>query len=106
MSLAELIDKKSREYEIFSNPLRTLILLFVLSKEEVAWSDLKNFLEEHIGKLNPNTLSFHLSKLLEAGYLIKVELEAQPRYKIAEDRQSEIEGMLGKELVEKIREQG
>lgn len=104
MSLLDLAHEVSKKHEIFSNPLRALILFFVLRHKEVSWSDLKNFLETNIGKVNPNTLSFHLGRLLDTDLLVKIELDVQTRYKIVESNMPEIERMLGKKFLDKIKE--
>ena len=104
MAVEELIFERSKKCEVFSNPLRTFIALVLFLKREVTWSELKTDLEKSVGSVNPNTLSFHIGRLIQTGFLDKVNIEGQPKYKIKETRMSEIEGMVGKDLIEKVKE--
>jgi DNA-binding transcriptional ArsR family regulator len=99
------VDQITRKCEIFSSPIRILVISIVLAQEEINWSQLKENLEKIIGgNLNPNTLSFHLNKLIEAGYLQKNGTADQPVYKVDPEHLSEIELNIGAALVDKIRE--
>lgn len=104
MAVEELLFERSKRCEIFSNPLRMFIALVLFAKREVAWSELKSDIEKSIGSVNPNTLSFHIGRLMETGFLEKVDIEGQPKYRINEDRVSEIERVVGEDLIEKIEE--
>jgi len=105
MSIEDLVIERSKRCEVFASPLRSLIALLVLIKREVVWSELKGSLKKLIGyDINPNTLSFHIGKLIDAGFLDKVDVEGQPLYRIAEDRASEVERMVGKDLIDKTKE--
>lgn len=104
MSIENLIFERSKKCEVFSNSLRSFIALLIVAKEEVAWSELKSTLEERVGSVNPNTLSFHIGKLMEAGFLEKLDIEGQPRYRITEYGASEIKRMIGEDLIRKIKE--
>jgi DNA-binding transcriptional ArsR family regulator len=104
MSLKELIIERSKKCELFSNPLRCFIIAFIASKNEVTWSQLKKALETWIGYVNPNTLSFHLGELMEGGFIIKIDIEGQPRYKIVENRLPEIQRLVGEDLIKKMEE--
>jgi len=104
MAIEQLVFERSQKCELFSNPLRTFIALFIVAKEETTWSELKSFLEKSGGSVNPNTLSFHIGRLMETGFINKVKGEGQPRYRVNEDRLSEIEKIIGKDLIEKMRE--
>lgn len=103
MSLEELVVERSKKCEVFSNPLRSFIVVFIAAKGEVTWSELKSTLEKWAGPINPNTLSFHIGKLIDAGFVDKVNIKGQPRYRIIEDRLREIERMVGKDLVKKCK---
>ncbi|TSA57897.1 hypothetical protein D4R42_00710 [bacterium] len=103
--IKEQVDKISKKCEIFSNPLRILIISTVLAEGETNWSNLKGNLEKMTGSnINPNTLSFHLNKLVEATYLQKAGTGEQPIYKIDQDHSSEIATNIETSLVEQIKE--
>jgi DNA-binding transcriptional ArsR family regulator len=105
MSLEDLVIERSKRCEMFANPLRSLIALLIFVKGEVIWSDLKSSLKKFIGNdINPNTLSFHIGKLIDAGFLEKVDIEGQPLYKITEGKVHEMEEIVGKDLIEKTKE--
>jgi DNA-binding transcriptional ArsR family regulator len=103
-SVEELIAKTSKKCEIFSNPLRTFIAVFIAIKEEVTWTELKTSIEKYTGKVNPNTLSFHLGELSNIGYITKINVKGQPRYKITEGKMTEIKRLAGEELLQAIKE--
>jgi len=103
-SVEELIAKTSKKCEIFSNPLRTFIAAFIAVKEEVTWTELKTSIEKYTGKVNPNTLSFHLGELTNIGYITKINVKGQPRYKITESKLPEIKRLTDEELLQAIKE--
>lgn len=103
MSIEDLIFERSKKCEVFSNSLRSFIALLVAAKEEASWSELKSTLEEKVGDVNPNTLSFHIGRLMEAGFLEKLDIEGQPRYRITEYGASEVRRMIGEDLIKKIK---
>ena len=103
MSLEELVVERSKKCEVFSNPLRSFITVFIAAKGEVAWSELKSALKRWAGPVNPNTLNFHIGKLIDAGFVDKVDIEGQPRYRIIEGSLREIERIVGKDLVKKCK---
>jgi len=105
MSVEDLIFERSKKCEVFSNSLRSFIALVVVAKDEVSWSELKSTLEEKVGGVNPNTLSFHIGKLVDGGFLEKFDIEGQPRYRITEYGASEIRRMIGEDLIKKIKEE-
>jgi DNA-binding transcriptional ArsR family regulator len=104
MSVEELIAKTSKKCEIFSNPLRIFIAAFIAVKEEVTWTELKTSIEKYTGKVNPNTLSFHLGELTNIGYITKINIKGQPRYKIKKDKLPEIKRLAGEELLQAVKE--
>ena len=105
MTIEQLVLERSENCELFGNPLRFLIALLIVAKGETTWSELKKFLEKKFGGVNPNTLSFHIGRLMETGFLDKVKGDDQPRYRINENRLSEIEEMIGRDLIEKMKEE-
>jgi len=50
-------------------------------------------------------LSFHIGVLLEAGFIDKLNIKGQPRYRIMENKSSEIERLVGIDLVRKMKEE-
>ncbi|MEM2971743.1 MAG: helix-turn-helix domain-containing protein [Candidatus Bathyarchaeia archaeon] len=104
MNLNELVMERSKKCELFSNPLRCFIVAFITAKKEATWSQLKRTLEEWAGYVNPNTLSFHLGELIKEGFIDKVDVEGQPIYKIVEDKLSEIQRLIGEDLIKKMEE--
>lgn len=105
MAIEQLVYERSKNYELFGHPLRHFIALVIVAKGETTWSELKSFLEKSGGSVNPNTLSFHIGRLVETGFLDKVKGEGQPRYRINENRVLEIEKIIGKDLIEKMKEE-
>ncbi|MFB3889575.1 MAG: hypothetical protein ACE14S_08795 [Candidatus Bathyarchaeia archaeon] len=84
--ITKRIDKMSRECETFSNPIRTLIASLILAKQEINWTQLKELVEKITGNsINPNTLSFHIGRLVEMEYIEKVGTKEQPVYRIKKD---------------------
>jgi DNA-binding transcriptional ArsR family regulator len=104
MAIEDLITQASKKCEIFANPLRSFIATFIAVKEEVTWSELKDAIEKWVGRVNPNTLSFHLSELADAGFITKVEIRRQPRYKIVNDKLSELRRLIGEDILKVIKE--
>ncbi|MCJ7763012.1 ArsR family transcriptional regulator [Candidatus Bathyarchaeota archaeon] len=104
MTMEDLITQASKKCEIFANPLRNFIATFIAVKEEVTWSELKDALEKWAGGVNPNTLSFHLGELMNAGFITKVDIRGQPRYRIVNDKLSEIKKRVGEELLKAVKE--
>ena len=104
MTLKDLIKQASKKCELFANPLRSYIAAFIAVKEEVTWSELKGAIEKWAGHVNPNTLSFHLGALMDAGFITKIDIRGQPRYKIVTEKRSEITKFMGEELLLAIKE--
>lgn len=104
MSFEELLASTTKECELFSNPIRALISLSMYKLREGRWADIKRELEEIKGPINPNTLSFHLGRLLESGLILKIGPENQPRYTSTEKNDKEINLKLGTEVIEKYQE--
>jgi len=73
-------EEMAKSHEVLANPIRVLVLAALIALGgEGAWSDIKRALERVYGSINPNTLAFHLRKLIENGLVDKVILE-EPRY--------------------------
>ena len=104
MTLEDLIKQSSKKCELFANPLRSFIAAFIAVKEEVTWSELKGAIEKWAGHVNPNTLSFHLGALMDAGFITKIDIRGQPRYKIVMQKLPEIKQLIGEELLQAIKE--
>jgi DNA-binding transcriptional ArsR family regulator len=104
MTLEDLIKQSSKKNELFANPLRNFIAAFIAVKEEVTWSELKAAIEKWAGPVNPNTLSFHLGALIDAGFITKIDIKGQPRYRIVADKLPEIKKLLGDALLQAVKE--
>jgi len=61
----------SRMSNMFANPVRARMLDIILNKDGATWSQIQEGLEQVFGRLNPNTISFHLSKLVLGRVIIK-----------------------------------
>jgi DNA-binding transcriptional ArsR family regulator len=104
-TIKKQVESISKKYEIFSNPIRILIISVVLAEGETNWSRLKENIEKIIGSsLNPNTLGFHVGKLVEASFIEKTGTREQTVYKIAEINASDIEANIEPALVENVKE--
>ncbi len=89
--IAKRVEKINKKCEIFSNPIRTLIISIISAKDEANWTDLKETIEKINGAvMNPNTLSFHIGKLLEMEYIEKIGTKEQPTYRICESHSEEL----------------
>jgi hypothetical protein len=81
--ITKRIDRMSRECEVFSSPIRALITALILAKKELTWTQIKETVEQITGStMNPNTLGFHIGKLIEMEYIEKVGTKEQPIYRI------------------------
>lgn len=105
MTIEDLIKQSSKKNELFANPLRNFIAAFIAVKEEVTWSELKGAIEKWAGSVNPNTLSFHLGALIDAGFITKIDIRGQPRYRIVPDRVPEIKKFVGENLLQAVKEE-
>lgn len=104
MALEELLAKASKKCEIFSNPLRSFIVTFIALRGEVTWTELKSALEKWAGRVNPNTLSFHLGELTNAGFIEKVDIKGMPRYKVVKAKLPEIKRLVGDDVFKAMKE--
>lgn len=91
-------DKIAGRHEPLSHRLRILILAATAALGEASWTDLKALLEALLGPVNPNTLAFHIRKLVDAGLLQRAGSPESPVYKLAREPGEEIA-----ELAEEIK---
>jgi DNA-binding HxlR family transcriptional regulator len=85
--IARIADK----YDVLGNRLRTLILVVLLARGRRSWNELKKEIEDLIGSpINPNTLSFHLKKLIQSELVTKIGSIENLEYEIAPGKESEI----------------
>lgn len=99
MSLEEMLDERAKRCDIFSNPIRSLIALTIHQIKEASWAEIKNNIEKITGPINPNTLSFHLTRLIESKLVKKIGTTEQPRYVSTDKNDEEILVKLGSELI-------
>ncbi len=104
MTLEDLLKQTSKKCELFANPLRTFVAAFIEVNEEVTWSELKAAIEKWAGHVNPNTLSFHLGALIDAGFITKIDSRGQPRYRIVAEKRQELEKFTGEALLIAVKE--
>jgi len=105
MSLEEMLNEQAKECESFSNPIRILIALTVKNMGDASWADIKRNVENISGPLNPNTLSFHLSRLIESKLIEKIGTPEQPRYSNTDKNDEEIRGKISPDLLRMVKEQ-
>lgn len=79
--LIEEIDRISRFNSLLGHPLRLAIIKDIYEHDEVSWSEIVEYLESIFGKLNPNTVNFHLTKLV----LEKIVVKEGDIYRISEE---------------------
>jgi|GEM_PF-3096240 DNA-binding transcriptional ArsR family regulator len=58
---------------LLGHPIRLKILSILIEREGAPWTDIVAELEKTMGRLNPNTVNFHLSKLILGGIIRKDE---------------------------------
>lgn len=69
---------KAQEHELLSHPMRLFILDYVKKNRSFTWTEVQTELDRDAKRrLNPNTINFHLTRLVEAGFLVKQESEDQ-----------------------------
>lgn len=70
----EMSNSISLEHEPYSNPLRVLILGIIEVEGKASWTKIVNDLDSLTGKKsNPNSISFHLARLVDAKSVEKKE---------------------------------
>ena len=82
--LLEEIEEIARRNKALSNPFRVLVLAAIKSRGTASWYELKEIVERVVGRVNPNTLAFHINKLVEAGFVVRAGPERSPRYEARE----------------------
>ncbi len=75
------LKQKAKDHEVLSHELRLYILDVVKERRDATWTDIVDALEKRTQKrLNPNNVSFHLSRLVESGFVKRVEVSGEPKY--------------------------
>jgi DNA-binding PadR family transcriptional regulator len=103
LSFEDSLQESVEACEVFSNLQRSIIVLIIAVYEEISWTELKIKVEEVSGSINPNTLSFHLKKLVESGIIRKGGTSTQPFYEITSKGEYEIEKKIGKDKKNELR---
>lgn len=98
-------DEVAKRHELLGHRLRTLILASVTALGEASWTDLKALLEAILGPVNPNTLAFHVKKLIDAGLLDRAGSPRSPIYRLAREPEEDI-AELAKEMGKMLQSQG
>ncbi len=96
------VNEIAKESMALANPIRLLILTIIASRKSTSWLELKQTLEKLIGPVNPNTMAFHINKLVEVEYISREGPQRSPRY-TAKKIPGEVEELL-KNLDEALRE--
>ena len=91
--LLKRVDKVVTESITLANQLRVLILAIIALRREVYWYEVKEALERLVGPVNPNTLAFHINKLIEVGYVKRARPQRSPRY-VAEKIPDKVQELL------------
>ncbi len=81
MEIESIVDKIAKKHEALSNPIRIHLLSIVTALGEASWGRIKAVFESVHGGINPNTLAFHMKKLIECDLLIKYGSVESPIYK-------------------------
>ena len=76
------VNEIARRSMVLANPLRLLILGIIALKGSVSWIELKESLEKLVGRVNPNTLAFHINRLVEVEYVVREGPRRSPRYTV------------------------
>jgi len=87
----QVLFEVSKRHEALSNPLRVL-LVGIVWNSELSWKDLKYMVQKFLGReVNPNMLSFHLRRLIEAGLLETVKSGEGSFYRLRTEAKAELE---------------
>ena len=70
----------SKRFANLSNDYRIAILIYLIQKKEATWSEIKQFLENMYGSINPNTLHFHLKALITSDMIRRSGSEEKSIY--------------------------
>jgi len=91
--IESLVKKITEKHEALANPVRIHILSIVAALGESSWGEVKTILESVYGKTNPNTLAFHIRKLMNCGLILKSGTPESPTYtaNIPEELRRELE---------------
>jgi DNA-binding transcriptional ArsR family regulator len=81
MNIESTVERIAKKHEALSNPIRIHLLSIVIALEEASWSKIKAVFERVHGGINPNTLAFHIKKLLKCNLLLKYGSVESPIYK-------------------------
>jgi DNA-binding transcriptional ArsR family regulator len=104
MKIESLVKDITKKYEALANPVRIHILSIIIALGEATWSEIKAIFESIHGKTNPNTLAFHIKKLVDCGLILKSGSPESPTYtaNIPEELRCELGEVIKfyKELVE------
>ena len=86
-------EEVARRAAVIASPVRVLILALIALRGEARWHEIKEAMERLMGPINPNTLVFHINRLVEAGYVERVGSQRSPRY-LVRYLPSEVRGLL------------
>ncbi|MGQ9479600.1 MAG: nucleotidyltransferase domain-containing protein [Thermoproteota archaeon] len=78
--IRRLLRDVAERHEVLSNPFRMALLSVIKAYENASWSDVKRTLEKIFGEVNPNTLVFHIGRLMKHGLVLKDGSSKPPTY--------------------------
>jgi len=75
------IKERAKDYEVLSHEFRLFVLKMLKEHDESTWTDITEALEKYSKRrLNPNSVNFHLSRLIESGFIKKKEIAGTTKY--------------------------
>ena len=96
------IEERVRLHETLGNFHRFIILALIALRKKASWNEIKWGVEQLCGSINPNTLAFHLDKLLGRGFVKK----EGDYYLIVEDKLPKEVGEILQSLGDALRKVG
>lgn len=72
----------SKRSAVLSNPYRILIIQYLRKNNQANWSEINDYIQSKMGKLNPNTLHFHLKSLIKFDYVKRISQGTKLSYKL------------------------
>jgi len=70
-SSLEELKRSARLFDLLGHPVRLAIVRYMCRNREAYWSDIVEYLESIFGRMNPNTVNFHITRLVMDGVLEK-----------------------------------
>jgi DNA-binding HxlR family transcriptional regulator len=85
------ITRIADKYDALAHGLRILILVILLARGRRSWDELKKEVEDLIeSPINSNTLSFHLKRLIQSGFVERTGSAEHPEYQVTSGKEVEV----------------